>query len=249
MAFPETRMTLIHRIATGDDHIAWKQFMSDYWRPMCLFSKRIGNLRWEDAEDVASQTLEVLGRQELLQKWLSDPRVRFKTLVCSVVRNLTMNRARSDRARSRRLQEYAVGWDADIPDKVTAEDANAFYGIWADELLRSTVQTVMWHYHQEGRGDYFRVLHSKVCDRLSNAEIAALLEIKLTDVENYFRHARKTLTEHLEKAIVREVDRYSTGDSAEDFRQEWSELAKYFDSYGGLEEAVRHAAAEPQANQ
>lgn len=248
MAFPETRLTLIHRIAAGDDEVAWKQFLTDYWRPICLFALRIGSLRWEDAEDVAGQTLQVLSRKELLLRWLEAPEARFKTLVCSVVRNLVSNWVRSDRARVRRLKEYAGEWDAVANEKPRAEDVSAFYGIWADELLRTAVETVMWHYHREGCGDYFRVLNGRICDQQTGKEIASQLGIKVTDAENYYRHARQRLTEQLQAAIRREVERYAVGsDLAEEFRLEWAQLAGYFDSHGGLKEAIRRAVTAQES--
>lgn len=90
---------------------------------------RFGNLRWEDAEDIASQTLEVLSRKELLLRWLADPRARFKTLVCGVVRNLVLNWSRSNQAHVRHWNEYADEWDATMTQGSRAEDVNPFYGI------------------------------------------------------------------------------------------------------------------------
>ena len=247
MAFPETRLTMLHRIAASDDETAWRQFLSDYWRPICLFAVRIGSLRWEDAEDVASQTVEVIQQKDLLKRWLADPRSRFKTLICGVVRNLVSNRVRSERTDAKLLKDYAAESVETLSQTASSEDLKAFYGIWAEELLRTAVQATMWSYHRAGRGDYFRVLYGRICDGLGNQEIANLLGIKVTDAENYFRHARQKLTEQLQAGIRREVERDAIGDSLEaDFRHEWDQLAVYFDAHGGLEESIRRASVETQ---
>ena len=201
MAFPETRLTLIHRLVAGDSETAWQQFLADYWRPICLFAMRIGNLCWEDAEDVASQTVEVISRKDLLKRWLAKPRSQFKTLICGVVRNLVSNRVRSERAHQQMLKQFVAESDETLGQTASPEDLSAFYGIWAEELLRNAVQTVMWNYHRTGRGDYFRVLHGRICDGLTNREIASLLGIKVTDVENYYRNVREKLTEEMESGI------------------------------------------------
>lgn len=244
MAFPETRLTLIHRIASGGDDTAWKRFLADYWRPICLFAKRIGPLQWEDAEDVASQTIEILNCKELISRWLESPQSRFKTLVCGVVRNLVSNWSRSDRTRTRRLADYAAEWESMATQVVPPDDVNMFYAIWANEMIRGVVEALMWQYHRENRGDYFRVLHGRICEQQTSKEIAAQLGIKLEDAENYYRHARKRLTEQIEAALRQEIERYALNeDLDEEFRLEWGQLAAYFQQQGGLEEAIRIAAA------
>lgn len=244
MAFPETRLTLIHRIAKGDDDAAWQRFLADYWRPICLFAKRIGNLSWEDAEDVASQTIDVLNRKELIGRWLATPQARFKTLLCSVIRNLVSNTVRSAHARARRTAEYAADWDAMTTQEVNQDDINTFYAIWADELIRGVVEALMWQYHRDGRGDYFRVLYGRICDQLTSKDLAEQLGIKLTDAENYYRHAKQQLTAQIETALRREIEQYGlNSDLEEEFRLEWGQLAAYFEQRGGLEETIRLVAA------
>ena len=53
MVFPQTRVTLIQRLASGGSEEDWGQFLSDYWGPVCRFSLRWGVGTVDDAEDVA----------------------------------------------------------------------------------------------------------------------------------------------------------------------------------------------------
>ena len=38
MAFPDTRQTLIQRLATTSGEDDWRQFLNDYWGPVCRFA-------------------------------------------------------------------------------------------------------------------------------------------------------------------------------------------------------------------
>ena len=69
MSFPETRHTLIQRLASGGEAGDWRTFLEDYWGPLCRFAKRRGGLSAADAEDVAAQTLEAVVRGRLLDRW------------------------------------------------------------------------------------------------------------------------------------------------------------------------------------
>jgi RNA polymerase sigma factor (sigma-70 family) len=235
-------MTLIHRIAAGGDSSAWQQFLGDYWRPICLFAMQIGAMRWEDAEDIASDAITVLRRKELLEQWLQNQQARFKTLVCTVVRNLVSNWQRSDQARTRRMKDYAADWEAAIGQNASGTDVDAFFRIWADEFLFTIVEEAMWQYHREGIGDHFRILHARICDEMPFNEISELLGIKLTDAENHFKHAKQRLKQLLLAGVQRNVERYAVGlDLADEVKLEMDELSIYFESSGGLEEAIRRA--------
>ncbi len=68
--------------------------MNDYWGPLCRFSLRYGARNLDDAEDVASQTFEVLWEKRLLVRWVSGRTAKLRTLLCSVVRNILSHRNR-----------------------------------------------------------------------------------------------------------------------------------------------------------
>jgi RNA polymerase sigma factor (sigma-70 family) len=246
--FPETRHTLIRRLATSRSETDWGEFLADYWRPVCRFAARWGKVNLDDAEDIASVTLQALLTGDLLKRWVTAPQSRLRTLLCRIVRNVISNRARVQSGRDRIHADHrvdlarlgTVGLDEDSPESGALEDA--FYAAWAEELLQSCLQSVQSEYQQSGRGDYFRVLYGKVCEDLQNAEIASALQLKVTDVENYYKRARTLVADRLRSVLAAQVERYcpAENDSGE-LQQEWNRLGEYLRTCGGLEQAIRNS--------
>ena len=205
MSFPQTRHTLIQRIAGAGDEADWRQFFADYWGPICRFSRRGGSLTADDAEDVAAQTFEALIRNRLLTQWASTRSAKLRTLLCAVVRNVLSNRARVLAGRARLLRDHGGRLDdrgalplvtsLDAP----AEQVDAFYAAWVEDLLQQAVETLCDHYHREGKGDFFRVLYGRLCDAMTTTEIARDLDITVSQAENAFKDARKRLARRLER--------------------------------------------------
>ena len=242
--FPETRHTLIQRLATSGEEADWQQFLSDYWRPVCRFAARWGRLGTEDAEDVASMTFEALIRSRLLSRWVLHRTAKLRTLVCSVVRNVISNRARVQQGRERRVREHAGELDRLLTDSLDAppDQIDAFYLAWAEELLQTAVGRLLEDYHREGRGDYFRVLYGRLCEQMTSREIADNLDIKLTDAENFYKHSRQRLGGALEQLVREHVERYTPPEQfADEFRAEWQMLGECLDGRGGLERALRES--------
>src|SRR5262245_38766762 len=101
MGFPQTRHTLIQRIAAGGDNEDWREFLADYWGPVCRFALRSAKLTLEDAEDIASQTFEAVLRNQLLARWVANRSAKLRTLLCAVVRRVIANRQRLAETRLR----------------------------------------------------------------------------------------------------------------------------------------------------
>jgi len=251
MNFPTTRYTLIHRLATGAAEEDWALFLADYWRPLCRFAARWGRLNLDDAEDLASLTLQVLIRNGLLERWVGDRRARLRTLLCGVVRRAISNHTRKKSREGRHLREYhkemsLLGRIDELYDEsIPGDEADAFYQAWAEELLQSAVESLLDDYHREGRGDYFRVLFGRVCEGLPVKQIAEALSLKIDDVDNYFRHARSRLEHRLRELVRWHVVRYSGKEAgSEEFLHEWHRLGDFLERHGGLEEALRHSYAD-----
>jgi RNA polymerase sigma factor (sigma-70 family) len=245
-SFPETRHTLIRRLADGKSEADWSEFLSDYWRPVCRFAARWGRVNLDDAEDIAGVTFQALVEGSLLNRWISAPQSRLRTLLCRVVRNVIANRARVQSGRERIQQEQrqllaslgTVGVEEDPADGSSLEDA--FYAAWGAELLQTCLQSLQDEYLRTGRGDYFRVLYGKVCEELSNQQVADALGIKVTDVENYYRRAHQHLGERLKDVLSDHVRRYCNPQDVDDeIRTEWERLGQYLRSCGGLERSIR----------
>ena len=248
MSFPQTRHTLIQRIASAGDDRDWGDFLADYWGPICRFARRSGAPTAEDAEDVAAQTFEALVRNRLLTRWVVRQSAKLRTVLCAVVRNVLSNRARLLAGRARLLRDHGGRLDdrgalplitsLDAP----ADQADAFYAAWVEELLQQAVSALFTHYHRDGKGDYFRVLYGRLCDGMTTAEIAAALDLSVSQVENAFKHARKSLAEQLEQGVRDHVRRYCAPEDADaEVAAEWGRLGEHLKAHGGLEGAVRRA--------
>ncbi len=245
MAFPNTRLSLIQRLAGGGDDAAWREFVNDYWGPVCRFAQNHGNLKHEDAEDVAADVFQAILKNRLLERWSQSPSAKLRTLICCCARNILCNQYRIESGRKRlvrehggRLDRYASDFDDDrdaLPDEL-----DEFYAAWIDEILQTAVNRLFADYDQSGRGDHFRVLYGRVCEQLSMPEIAAMLEISLSSVEGYYRHARGRLQEELHELIRQQVVRYSAADDVDDELQvETAKAREHLQKRGGLEAAVR----------
>jgi RNA polymerase sigma factor (sigma-70 family) len=248
MSFPTTRQTLIERLAASSAEDDWRQFMIDYWRPVCRFAVHWGKLNVEDAEDVASMTFQALVEGDLLSRWTQNRSAKLRTLLCSVVRNVLSNRARVLSGRARLEQEnrdailkLASVQTADGAETVREQD-DAFYAAWVDELLQDSIESLLTEYLQEGRGDYFRVFYGRLCERMTGAEVAESLQLTTTTAENYFRHAKQRFGETLKQLVERRLRRYANDDRfAAEFQSEWNDLSEYLSGRGGIERALRES--------
>lgn len=240
MAFPQTRHTLIHRLAQGGNQQDWLDFLADYWGPVCRFALRRGGMKLAEAEDVAASTFEVVLRNSLLQRWTQSPRAKLRTLLCSVVCRVQANEFRAARRRRLFEKEFAEEVLRGSAGVSGGPDQEVFLGAWVEDLLQNCLFELATQYHSGGKGDYFRVLYGRLCEGLSIAEVAQALGIRPSAVDNYYRHVRQRLSELLRAAVRSHVYRYCPPDQAEqEFTSEWGKLADYLADHGGLEEAVR----------
>jgi DNA-directed RNA polymerase specialized sigma24 family protein len=254
MSFPQTRPTLIERLAASGNDVDWQQFLSDYWGPVCRFAWRTGHCAWQDAEDVASQTFLAIVERKLLVRWAATRAAKLRTLICTVVRHVLANRARILAGRDRVLREHGneIARPAAAPSgSANAEAGDVFYAAWADHLLEQTVDGLVTELHREGKGDQFRVLYGKTCEGLTIAETAASLGMTTSQAEQAYKDARKRLAQRFESHVRAHVRRYAP-DRADEadfeacFAVEWSDLARYLKDSGGLENAIRHALEPTQ---
>lgn len=240
MSFPQTRLTLIQRLASGGSEDDWRGFLKDYWGPICRFSLRWGARNLDDAEDVASQTFEVLWEKRLLVRWISNRSAKLRTLICCVVRNILSDRHRT-RAGRDRLSRDLVKCVEEL-NEAREGQADAFYAAWVEDLLQRAVEAIAADYYRQSKDDYVRVLYGRLCERLTITEVAEALAVKPATVVNYFRHARDGLAKKLEQLVRAQTCRYCLPEEAEhEFGLEWQQLGEYLAEYGGLEEAIRRA--------
>jgi DNA-directed RNA polymerase specialized sigma24 family protein len=245
MSFPQTRETLVFRIAAKGDERAWGRFLSDYWLPVCRFAQQQDGLSIEDAEDTASQTFEVMLCNQLLQRWAADRSSKLRTLLCTVVRHVLGNRARMRKRRQRLLREnlHKVLERTDLSMiKATsgqAEHVDEFYAAWVDSILLQTLKSLMREYESRGKADYLRVLHGRVCEKMTIAQVSRALGVRTTSVRSHYKAACKRLETKLRQLVYKDVLRYcDLKDLSTEFDSEWCKIGQHLKERGGLEQAV-----------
>lgn len=243
MNFPQTRLTLIERLAGDGSEEDWRGFLKDYWGPVCRFALRCGARDLDEAEEVASQVFETLWKNRLLNRWVSNQAEKLRSLLCAVARNILANRSRAD-ARWTRLQS---GLARRVDESNLSDDQNAdvFYAAWAEDLIGQAVESLAVECCRKNQGDRIRVLYGRLCEGLSIAEVAAALELAPSTVDYYYRNARDRLAGLLEELLYPQVARYcGSGDLKDEFAREWEHLGRHLAAHGGLDEAVRRSYAK-----
>jgi len=247
MAFPQTHVTLIERLAGGGDDADWTEFLNDYWEPICRFARERAGLSREDAEDVASETLQAIVKNKLLTRWSANKSAKLRTLICTVVLNILANRGRIASGRSRAIREHAGELDRYLDldagsAGAPAESVDAFYAAWAEELLDRAIDSLLTGYNDSGKGDCVRLLYDRICREKPFKDIAPALELTVNAAEKQFRGALQRLSDRLEELVRWQVGRYSSAAEADsEFGVEWGRLADYLGRHGGLESAVRRS--------
>ncbi len=240
MSFPDTRLTLVQRLASQGSEEDWRLFLKDYWGPICRFSMRWGARGLDDAEEIASETFEVIWKNHLLVRWGDHRSAKLRTLLCGVVRNILANRHRVQKGRDRLAPDLA-----DHIEKLSLardEQVDSFYAAWVEDLTQRAVESLATEYYRKNQGDYMRVFYGRLCEQLTLAKVSEALQIKPTTVNYYFGRVRQRLSEKLEEMLRRQVRRYCTVEKVEDeFTLEWRRLGDHLTEHGGLDEAVRRA--------
>jgi RNA polymerase sigma-70 factor (ECF subfamily) len=101
---PDTRDSLLIRVANSRDQGAWEQFARIY-RPVVYNVARMRGLQDADAQDVAQQVLIAVSRA--LPTWQRrDETTLFRHWLCRIARNAAIN------AMTRQPRDLAMGGDA-----------------------------------------------------------------------------------------------------------------------------------------
>ncbi len=61
MSFPQTRLTLVERLASGGSAEAWQTFLGDYWGPIRRFALRWGARKPRIAAKKSARALDAGG--------------------------------------------------------------------------------------------------------------------------------------------------------------------------------------------
>ena len=145
---PETRPSLLVRLADRADHEAWQEF-SQIYRPVVYRLALHKGLQHADAEDLAQQVLTAVSKA--IDRWQFDPaRAKFRTWLHRIAHNLIINaltRGSPDRATGSdgSLEQLAQQPAPDGPDSelVRIEFRREVFR-WAAERIRREFHESTW---------------------------------------------------------------------------------------------------------
>jgi RNA polymerase sigma factor (sigma-70 family) len=233
MTFPQTRITLIERLATGGSDDDWRAFLDDYWGPVFHFCLRRGVANRSAAEEITSDIFIILSTQDLLRRWQANRTAKLRTLICAVARNLLAQHFRAP-------STEPLGTEP-ITD---ASDEDCFYRAWAEDLLRRSLDTLAASYRRHGQGDYLRVFLGRACEGLSIREVGDALALSESAVDHHYRHVRDRLQKELQRRVREQAIASCPEDAEAEFAQEWQRLKQYLRQQGDLEQVLEGAFAE-----
>jgi DNA-directed RNA polymerase specialized sigma24 family protein len=232
MAFPQTRITLVQRLAVGGSEDDWQVFFRDYWGPIFRFCLRRGAANQDVAEEITSDVFQVLWEKGLLERWASNRSAKLRTLICSVTRKLLSQRFRANKPDS--LPHEDIGDDG--------QDDDVFYMAWAEDIVQSCIQDLATDYRRNGKGDYLRVFYGRVCEGLAIREVAAALNLPESSVDYHYRHVRDRLESRLKARVRQHVTQYCPEEEVEsELLQEWQRLGEFLRGRGDLEKVLADA--------
>ncbi len=145
---PETRHSLLVRLADRADFEAWQEF-SEIYRPVVYRLAIRRGLQDADADDLAQQVLSAVSKA--IDRWHYDPaRAKFRTWLHRIARNLIVNaltRGSPDRAAGGdfselQLAEQAAG-DGPDSDLVRIEFRREVFR-WAAQRIRDEFHANTW---------------------------------------------------------------------------------------------------------
>ncbi len=145
---PETRPSLLLRLADHADQAAWQEFARIYTPVVYRLAVRRG-LQHADAEDLSQQVLAAVAKA--IDRWQSDPaRAKFRTWLHRVAQNFiinALNRAAPDRAVGGSTIQAALGNQAARSqadsDLVRLEIRREVFR-WAADHIRHEFRPATW---------------------------------------------------------------------------------------------------------
>ncbi len=132
--FPQTRLSLMVRLADARDHQAWSEFVAIY-EPLVLRLLRRSGLQDSDAHDVCQQVFAALAKD--IESWRPDGRERsFRRWLFRIARNRVIKFLAKERKRHR----AAGGTDAQLALEQARDDATPLPELFEQEYRRQLMR-------------------------------------------------------------------------------------------------------------
>ena len=172
-SFPETRASLILRIADRGDDLAWGEFVRLYRPAIYQLACRRG-LQHADAEELAQEAMLAVSRA--VQMWSPDPRRgRFRNWLARITQNLWIN------FRSRR--KYRA-WGTGNPEMHSllngiGDPSTALSQLFEFEYRRAIFQLAAKQVQTEVTAKTWQAFWLSSIDELPMAEVANRLDVSV----------------------------------------------------------------------
>lgn len=218
MIFPDTRWTLISRLADpAEVGAALDQLCTAYWSPIYAFLLRSGRNDAE-AQDLTQDFLQMVVRQRLLER--ADPvSGRLRSWLLSALKNFLANARRFETRQKRGSGAYVFSIDQD--DVVSEVGAIAAQGVspdeafdraWVAALLRRVLEGLKEQYCGAGKQRDFEALLPWLLDSNQDLQTKAAADVGMTpatfrvQLHRLRARYRETLRQEITATLDREED-------------------------------------------
>jgi RNA polymerase sigma factor (sigma-70 family) len=209
MNFPVTRHSVVRDLASADPDAraaAYDALARSYWRPVYLYIR----LRWgrgvEDARDLTQEFFTRAFEREYLERYDAS-KARFRTFVRTCLDGFLANENKAA-ARLKRGGAFVITAvdfataDADIAVGAPRDDADPerwFHREWIRGLFADALDALRQRARDTGHPRAFAVFQrydvEDAAPRVTYAELARELDMRVTDVTNELAWARRAFRE------------------------------------------------------
>ncbi len=175
-SFPDTRASLIVRLADAQNEEAWHEFVRLYEPVVYRLARRRG-FQHADAEELVQEVMLAIARAA--EGWVPDPqRGRFRTWLHRIARNLMVNFLTR-----RKHQVWGTG-KSDVQQMLEAESdpQSAVTQLFEVEYRRETFRWAASQVEREVKGTTWQAFWLSTIDDLPAAEVASRLKISVGSV-------------------------------------------------------------------
>jgi RNA polymerase sigma factor (sigma-70 family) len=175
-SFPDTRASLIVRLADAQNDEAWHEFVRLYEPVVYRLARRRG-FQHADAEELLQEVMLAVARAA--EGWVPDPeRGRFRTWLHRIARNLMVNFLTR-----RKHQVWGTG-KSDMQQmlEVESDPQSAVTQLFEVEYRRETFRWAAGQVEREVKGTTWQAFWLSTIDDLPAAEVASRLKISVGNV-------------------------------------------------------------------